>query len=180
MRMNRFYTRLVGDWLDKPSVCLAFGVRWPLDAHYTQALRRAQVVSNICELHKAKQFNAIDPQRFLKTLHTKRITQSLPEALDRFKCLSLVEQGLYGNDYRCLYTHGWFNAPKVAAVFNVKHEQDSKERERKIKGAIYWELGVVSLSQAHPRQFCELIVDKGIGFTLPTDLVQASRGRNET
>lgn len=174
--MNRFYSALLGEWLDKPAVCLAFGVRWPLDVHYTQAVRRGELIENICSLHKAKQLNAIDPQRFLKTLHTKRLTQSLPSTLDRFKSLALLEQGPYGKHYRSLYTQGWFNAPKVAAAFQVKHEQDPKERERKIKGAIHWELGVVSLSQVHPRDFCELVIDRGIGFTLPQGLVRAAGG----
>ena len=65
--MNRFYS-LLGEWLDKPAVCLAFGVRWPLDVCYTQAVRRGEVTKNICNLHKAKQLNAIDPQQFLKML----------------------------------------------------------------------------------------------------------------
>lgn len=177
--MNRFYSALLGEWLDKPVVCLAFGVRWPLDVYYTQAARRGEVIENICSLHKVKQLNAIEPQQFLKTLHIKRLTQSLPNTLDRFKNLDLLEQGLYGSHYRSLYTQGWFNAPKVAAAFQIKHGQDPKERELKIKGAIYWDLGVVSLSQAHPRDFCELVIDRGIGFTLPAALVQASRGSYE-
>ena len=168
--MNRFYQLLRQDWLDKPSVCLAFGVPWALDTHYTTVARRLRVVENICSLHRVKQMSEIDPKVFLKTLLQKRILQSLPDELQRFANPDLVQQGPYGSHYKTLHP-GWFNAPKVFTAFGLQSD-DSKERERKIKHIIYWELGVVSLSQVHPRDFCELILDRGIGFTLPRGLVQ--------
>lgn len=168
--MNRFYQQLRQDWLDKPSICLAFGVPWALDVHYTPATRRIRVIENICSLHRVKQMDEIEPQVFLKTLHTKRVLQSLPDDLQRFNNTNLVQQGPYGSHYKALHP-GWFNAPKVLSAFGVR-QADVKDRERQIKNIIYWELGVVSLSQAHPRDFCELILDKGIGFTLPRGLVQ--------
>lgn len=88
--MNRFYSDLLGEWLDKPAVCLAFGVRWPLDVYYTQAVRRGEVTKNICSLHKAKQLNAINPQQFLRTLHTKRLTQSLPVTIYRYNLAAII------------------------------------------------------------------------------------------
>lgn len=175
--MNRFYQELKQDWLDKPSVCLAFGVTWALDVHYTPAVRRLQVMTNICSLHRVKQLADIDPKVFLKTLSRKRILHSLPDELDRFKDEGLTQQGPYGSHYKSLHP-GWFNAPKVSTAFGFQYDanEDPKERERKIKGAIYWDLGVVSLSQVHPKDFCELVIDRGIGFTLPQSLVRAAGG----
>lgn len=174
--MKRFYDALLGEWLDKPAVCLAFGVSWPLDMYYTKITRRHQVIKNICSLHGVSQFHLLDPRAFLNTLHRKRVTQTLPDELAPFRNLDLLHLGPYGSSYRELYRLGWFNAPKVAAAFQIKHGQDPKERERSIKGAIYWDLSVVSLSQVHPRDFCEFVIRRGIGFTLPKSLVRAAGG----
>lgn len=170
--MKQFYSRLSLSWFELPAVALAFGE----DYQRSAAARVSRIKRNIRDLHKAKELDAIKPIDFLNTLHTKGILHTLPDALSDFKDERLLSNGLYGHYYKDLYRLGWFNAPKVATAFQVKHEQDPKERERKIKGAIYWELGVVSLSQVHPRDFCELVIDRGIGFTLPQSLVQAAGG----
>lgn len=168
--MKLFYNCLSLQWFELPAVNLAFGVdyRKPVGA------RAPMVRANIRSLHQVRALEDIKPIVFLNTLKAKGILHTLPATLDRFKDERLLKKGPYGDHYQVLYRLGWFHNPKVSSAFGVTYDQEPATRTQKIKDAIYWSLGAVSMTQIHPSDFCDLIICKGIRFTLPARLAQAA------
>lgn len=168
--MKQFYTRLSLQWFELPAVALAFGE----DYRKPAGARVAGVKVNIRDLHQAKELHDIKPMVFLNTLNTKGILHTLPATLNRFKNERLLKNGSYGRCYKDLYRLGWFHNPKVAFAFSVPYDQEPAVRTQQIKDAIYWDVGAASMTQIHPRQFCDVAVKKGIAFTLSASLICAA------
>lgn len=168
--MRQFYARLNSEWFDHSAVVLAFGAAYPLTRQHQLAQRRAAVRTNICSLHGTESLHDIPVMTFLNTLHKKGVLHLLPTELQHFNDIAQLKDGEHGHHYQDLYRLGWFNSPRVTNEFNARANSAIKNRTQHIKDIIYWDLGIVSMTQLAPKRFYDYLQRRGLEKTLPVSL----------